>query len=489
MCFYERRVNKVDANIFEDDQKIWMTKICEYHGSLKFKVFEDAALYKKWMKFKVTGTPVTYIKTHMNNDYELYPKQLSQPKLMNLMVTNRFNTRSDQNFFDAGITGYVYEPSLDQLRDLMKQTQMVIPLGSRAIQISGGEPTLRDDLLEIIRIVKETGFSHVQIQTNGLRLAESVGYCQELKNEKVDTIYLLFNGITKTTNPFLESHKKVLENCKKVNLNIVLNPILTRDKNLHESGKIVRFAIENSDSIRGVHFELSFQIKNEFRSTKCQEENASFDFSHILQCIEEEYPNFISRDDFYPYCFTFPITKFIEIITNDTQTDSTAHPACGGSTFLFIVDGKPLPLTRFIDVEGFMRFLTEQSKKKGPLRKLRIASSFMKYIDTFVDFNKAPQRFNPKQILKDAAVLGDEYALREFRNKTIFIGFMGFEDITTLDVDRLKRCAIHIPTFEGIFPFCSYHILGYDNQILTKYSIPSQEWEKRSGRDLKDDLR
>jgi len=489
VCFYEGKLKKIDANIIEDDEKIWMTKVCDQHGFLKIILFEDATLYKRWMKFKVSGAPIINIKTKLFNDFELYPRHLSEPMLMNLIVTNRYNIKSDKNFFDASVTGYVYEPSLTQLRDLIQKTRVAQPLGTRAIQISGGESTLRDDLLEIIRIVKQSDFSHVQIQTNGLKLADSIEYCRLLKNEKVDTIYLNFSGITKTTNPLIEFHKKVIKNCKEVNLNIVLNPIITRDESLHDAGKIVRFAIDNNDCIRGVHFQLFSFGDRIFKLTDYQENKHSFDFSQVLKFIEQEYPSMISRDDFYPYCFIFPISKFVEIITKDTQTDLTAHPACGGSTFLFIVDGKPIPLTRFIDVEAFMRFLTDQSKKKGPLRKLRIASSFMKYIDTFVDFKKAPQGFNPKQILKDATILGDEYALREFRNKTLFVGFMGFADVVTLDIDRLKRCVIHSPTFEGIVPFCSYHTLGYGDKILKKYSISTQEWEKKTGRHLKDDLR
>jgi uncharacterized radical SAM superfamily Fe-S cluster-containing enzyme len=476
------------ANIIEDNGKIWLTKICNEHGPFQEVLFHDINLYKKWMKFKVNGNPVSFVKKSFFTDPELYTEHLSQSMLTNLMITNRYNFPSKENFYDANITNYVYEPSLKQIRGLIQQIKIANPSGLKAIQISGGEPTLRDDLFEIIRIVKGTGFSHIQLHTDGLKLAESIDYCQSLKNAQINTIYLKLKGITKTTNPLLDVHQKTIENCKKINLPIVLNPFIQDEKTLKETGKIIRFAITNNEIVKGIHFELDFSNNLQSNENKKHYQNGIFVFENFFQYIEQEFPEIISRDDFYPYCFTYPISKFIEIITNDNHMMTTAHPTCGGSTFIFLENGKPIPLTHFIDVESFMEFLTDQSKKKGPLRKLRIASAFMKSVDTFVDYNKAPKGFNPKQILKDATILGSEYALRDFRKKTLFIGFMNYQNISNLDIDRLKRCVIYSLTLDGILPYCSLHTLGQGDVVLKKFSIPVQEWEKQTHQSNKNDL-
>ena len=173
----------------------------------------------------------------------------------------------------------------------------------------------------------------------------------------------------------------------------------------------------------------------------------------------------------------------------ETQVEFTAHPGCGGATYLFMEDGKPLPVTRFIDVEGLLEFINKESGIKGPFKKIRVASSFLKNIDKFVDYEKAPHGFDLKKLLKDAAIGGSYDSLRGFHYKSLFIGSMWFQDAFNLSIDRLKRCVIHYTTLDGIVPFCAYNGLGIGDRIREKHSISIKEWEKQTGRKMKDDLR
>jgi len=377
---------------------------------------------------------------------------------------------------------------LDQIRTLLIQARNTRPIGSKAIQITGGEPTIRDDLLDIIKIAREVGFSHIQLNSNGIKLAESVEYCKKIKDAHVNTVYMSFDGVSKKTNPWLEQSKKAIENLRQVNLKVVLVPVLIGDKNIDEAGKIVKFALENMDIIRGVNFQpISFcgrvtNIKDEKR------ERQRVDYVRMLEVIEKEFDGQISRGDFYPVPFVFPISKLIEILKGETQVEFTAHPGCGGATYIFMENGKLLPVTRFIDVEGLLDFVNKESKIKGPLKKIRIASAFLRKIDNFVDYSKAPHGFNLKKLLKDAALGGSYDSLRGFHYKSLFVGSMWFQDAFNLNIDRLQRCVIHYTTFEGIIPFCAYNGLGYGDKIREKYSVTINEWEEKTGRKIKDEL-
>ena len=255
-CFKKGKINKIDARIIEVKGKVWITKECPEHGLFKSIIFNDAAVYHKWMRHEVTGDGVSNveIKSWLSPEQQLYPEHKSQTVLTNLMLTNRCNLRCSYCFMNAGASGYVYEPSLEQLREMMKQTREEKPVSCKAVQLTGGEPTIRDDLFEIVKMAKELGFSHIQLNTNGIKLAESVEYCREIKKAGVRTVYLSFDGISTKTNPWVRQNKKAVENLREAEMtSIVLVPVAMR-KNINELADIIKYAAKNIDVIRGVNF-------------------------------------------------------------------------------------------------------------------------------------------------------------------------------------------------------------------------------------------
>ncbi|MBG3878757.1 radical SAM protein, partial [Desulfovibrio oxamicus] len=66
--------------------------------------------------------------------------------------------------------------------------------GDANIQLSGGEPTLRDDLPQLVTAVRGLGYPFVQLNTNGLRLAREAGYAARLAAAGLDSVFLQFDG-------------------------------------------------------------------------------------------------------------------------------------------------------------------------------------------------------------------------------------------------------------------------------------------------------
>ena len=489
-CFKEGEINKIDAKIIEEEGKIWITKECPKHGFFKDIVSSDASLYHRWMKYKVVGDGVDgiEIKSWLSPEKQLYPKHKSQTVLTNLMLTNRCDLRCSYCFMNAGTAGYIYEPSLKQLREMMKQTREEKPVPSRAIQLTGGEPTIREDLFEIIKIAKELGFSHIQLNTNGIKLAQSADYCRKIMEAGVNTIYLSFDGVSKEINPWIELNKKAVENLRKGGItSIILVPVVMR-KNLHELGGIVKYAIENIDVIRGVNFQpLAFagrpqNVSEEYRKRE------RVDYGEMLDALEKGLEGQVKKDDFYPVPFVYPISKLIENLTGKKQVEFTANPMCGGATYIFIENGKLIPITRFVDIEGLFKFINEQAKREGALKKVKVGISSLKNISKYIDKKKAPEGVNIAKLLMKTAISGTYNSLKEFQYKTIYLGSMWFQDIWNLNIDRLESCVIHYATPEGVIPFCAYNGLGIGEEIRKKHSLSIEEWEKKTGKKMEDDL-
>ena len=128
----------------------------------------------------------------------------------------------------------------------MKALRDEKPVPYNAIQFSGREPTIRNDLPEIIGLAEEMGFAHIQIASNGVRLAKSTEYCKNLRDARLRTVYLSFDGVT--PEPYIENEgsnslplkKKAIENCRNFGPgSIVLVPTLAKGVNDSQIGEIM----------------------------------------------------------------------------------------------------------------------------------------------------------------------------------------------------------------------------------------------------------
>ena len=85
----------------------------------------------------------------------------------------------------------LYEPTHEQVRAMMKTLKSERPIPGNSIQITGGEPMLRDDITSLIKIMKEEGVDHVQMNTNGIKLALSPETMRQIRMAGVSNLYFL----------------------------------------------------------------------------------------------------------------------------------------------------------------------------------------------------------------------------------------------------------------------------------------------------------
>jgi uncharacterized radical SAM superfamily Fe-S cluster-containing enzyme len=468
----------IDADIVEEEGKIWLDSTCPRHGKFHNLYWSDPALYHRFEHYGAIGTGIA-------NPQNIAPPEScpsscglcnnhhSQTLLANIDLTNRCNLDCDFCFANARACGFVYEPDFEDVVRMMTVLREEKPVPAPAVQFSGGEPTMREDLVEIIKKAKAMGFPQVQIASNGIRIANEPGYAQQLKDSGLSTVYLHFDGVSPATNPYLKFHEKAIENLKNVRLGVVLVPTVILGKNDNELGDIIRFAVKHISVIRGVNFQpIAFTGAANDDDVK----KSRITIPDILADIEEQMKGVLRKDDFYPVPCVLPFSDLVEAYTGRPQVRFTAHPHCGAATYVFVQnDGSVVPVNRMVDVEKFFESIEQMAEKLRKGGTINKYAALLEGVKNMHDSVKKGEQGNTTEFWKiiGKTLIGQNFeALREFHWNALFIGTMHFMDRYNYDLDRVQRCCIHYATPDGkLIPFCTYNSGPvYREQVWKKYA-------------------
>src|SRR5271157_392016 len=477
----------IDATIEKLNGQVIITKTCKTHGTFSDVYFSDSKLYDRYAKFRSIGNglenPNTEVKHGCPYDCGICPNHKTSTLLANVDLTNRCNFACPLCFANARKSGYIYEPTMDQITEMLQMLRDEKPVGCYAVQFAGGEPTLRKELPEIITMAKKMGFIQVMIATNGMKFAQSKAYCEEIAKTPLSTIYLQFDGVTE--NPYIKLRGfnalpyklKALQNMRETGLqNVVLVPTLVKDINSGQAADIINFAARNLDIVRGVNFQpVSFAGRVDSKELK----NGRITIPDFLTMLQEQSNGALLKSDFFPCPIVAPMSDIIEAWMHQPQVKFTVHPHCGVATYVFVDNkGNLLPITRFVDVDGLMETVERISQdcKTAKHPKILMGERLIREIPKYVDLTKMPEGVNIPKLLVAFAKGGDPIkVLAEFHYKSLFIGAMHFMDPYNMDLDRVQSCGIHYATPDGrIIPFCTYNTL-YRTEIEKKFARPMEK--------------
>lgn len=220
-------LEEVKAQLFLQDDQVTISKTCTEHGSFADVVDPDGNLYLR-----------TISKRHKrHNPYGLV-----------LPITSRCNLRCKWCYLpDKNI-----EFNINQIKDIIDNSR------HRFIVFSGGEPTLREELAELITYVRRHYPNKFTVLlTNGLKLAEK-SYVKELKEVGLQYVILSLNGFRQETHQHIsnqnltELKKQALKNLKEFKIWTILSMTLVKGVNEEEFVKIYRYGIRNIQFIRQI---------------------------------------------------------------------------------------------------------------------------------------------------------------------------------------------------------------------------------------------
>jgi hypothetical protein len=480
---------KIGMRIYEENGVIYLEKTCPEHGKFEDIYWGDAELFKwfydNWYNAKYVGSGLE--KPHTRSvkgcpfDCGICPQHKTPTVLGIIDVTNRCNMTCPVCFAYAGTSNYVYEPSFEQIVDMFKVLRSNSPWACNALQFSGGEPTMRNDLPDLIKEAKKAGLSHIEVNTNGIRIAEDIEYFRSLFDAGLSTLYLQFDGLrediyksTRARTDLIPIKQKVLENARKIGLDsIVLVVTLAKGVNDKDLGSIVDFAVKNHDVVRCINIQ---PVSMAGRLKKDEMRKMRITIPDTINEIEAQTKGIVSKWDWRPVNWPVPVAKGMGVLKNRTYPEFTIHPMCGAATFLVIEDdGSYHPIVHYVDVdklaEVFWDVYYTGAKGKKTIAKMKMLKLLPMAKHGIV-----------RGLIKDVVTKGSYEAMGDLMRKIVMIGIMHFQDVWNLDLDRVQKCAIHYATPDGqVRCFCTYNSLHRAN-VEKQFAIPISEWTKKTGK-------
>ncbi len=440
-CLY-----RIPARKVAEDGNVYLEKECPEHGKFKALIWRGSGQsYLDWNQNAQEAVgplkSLTPVGRGCPYDCGLCPEHKANACTMVMEVTHRCNLRCPVCFASSGQISS-HEPDIETIKGMYHT--VLQSTGTPSIQLSGGEPTVRDDLPEIVALGRRMGFQHIMINTNGVRIAKDMEYLQRLVHAGAGTIFLQFDGVsddvyqyTRGTN-LADIKVKAVSNCAEAEIGVILVPVLIPGINDHQLGDIIQFAKSWMPTIRGVHFQ---PISYLGRYPAVPRDEDRITIPDVIDGLVRQTGGELSSENFLP---------------------RRSREAYCAFTSLFILgeDKRLLPINQrhtgeLVSGWGYTRSPWESARSFMNLHWQFSGGNGARYSESCCGVNSAPKLRSWEDIYQLVAIRG------------LTITCMPFQDIWTLDLERLKRCCGHLVTPDNqIIPFCAYYLTSTSGKRL-----------------------
>lgn len=489
----------IKATLYEDGGKVWIKKNCSEHGDFKDVFYGDVDLYYRCENLwfgdgKGIEDPPLKDATVCPKQCGLCNMHTSHSGLPIVDLTNRCNLTCPVCFANANAAGYLYEPTFDEIVNILTSLANQKPVRANMVQFSGGEPTVRPDFLDIVRKAAEMDFEYIQINTNGIKMAD-FEFAQAAKEAGVQNLYLQFDGVSddiykKTRSKELLDYKlKAIENCRKLRMDVIPVVTLVKGFNDHQVGDIMRFAVKNHDVISGIAFQPVSFVGRFSQSHRLERR---YTLADLAKDIKEQTGWIEPMRDWFPIHVTSALSKLATALSGEARYTLTLHPHCSQGTYFYIgEDGSVKPISEFIDMEPFLKDLIELSRKVKPskfglLSKVTVLNKLKKYFKedkapkglTFTKFLQSLEGYQDKNLRR---IYVDDKDGQSRYYSHFFIAGMHFMDAYNFSVERVMRCVIHYPDPKGhLYPFCAYNGAPvYRKRVENRYKVSPEALKEK----------
>lgn len=428
----------------------FLVKQCPEHGPFRVRFWHGPPGLAGWSRPKVPGAPPprqTATDRGCPFDCGLCPQHGQHTCTAVFEVTGRCNLGCPVCFAGSG-EGAGPDPSLDALAERFQNA--FAATGPANVQLSGGEPTLRADLPQIAVLARQAGYSFIQVNTNGLALAEDPELAGRLAGAGVDSVFLQCDGTTAATHQALRGRdltnvkRTAIDRCAAAGIGVVLVPTVVKEVNDGEVGALLRLAVSRAPAVRGIHFQPASSLGRYPWSTN---ENAHYTLPELMTALEAQTDGMIRASDLHPPCCEHSLCSFsASFILNGngglgplwTGTTSCCSPP-PASPLAPVAPPPPI-----IADEGSRQAKAFVARQWGPPPSQEAAAKRSGPAD---DFERFLAQASPA--------------------KRFSVSAMAFQDAWTLDLERVRGCCIHVVDARSrLIPFCLYNLTAADGRPL-----------------------
>jgi hypothetical protein len=423
----------------------FLEKRCSAHGAFQTPIWKGAPEMNAWYRPKIATQPAVVghdVDRGCPFDCGLCPDHRQRSCTVILEVTQRCDLGCRFCYADARPRGN--DPSVAAIAGWFERLRRSSQGAN--IQLSGGEPTLRDDLPALVALGRQAGFAFIQINTNGLRLAREPGYAQALRAAGAASVFLQFDGVDDTIHRALRGRalwaakQAAVAACAQAGLGVVLVPTLVPGINTHAVGAILDMALGWYPTVRGVHFQ---PVSYFGRHPGPPSDGQRLTLPELMRAIESQTGGRFQADHFRP--------------------PGCEHALCSfHAQYLLSPDGRPRPLHP----------LPMTPMERAPIRAEEGAARAIGAVARQWA-GPAPQVSAARCCGGSAAKTGSSQpmALDDFleaaQSRTFSVSAMAFQDVWNLDLERVQGCCIHVMAPDGrLIPFCLYNLTAADGRAL-----------------------
>jgi uncharacterized radical SAM superfamily Fe-S cluster-containing enzyme len=440
----------VDGQRIIRDGKVFLRKHCPEHGRSEALISGDAEWFLKSLVYIKPGSvPLkhsTTVSRGCPSDCGLCPDHEQHSCLPIIEITNYCNLECPicivQNRHNYSMTASEFGRIIDGL--IEKEGTL------DTINLSGGEPTIHPQFLELLDLAKRPEIARVSISTNGVRVASEPEFCHELARRGA-YVNLQLDALS---NPQLRTlrgagdqeglKRRALDNLKTAGVRTTIVSTLAKGINDNAIGDCVRLLLDN-DFILSLMFQPAAYTGYGGAHFAPHNPLDVITIPDVVRFCEEQTGGVLRRSDFHPL--------------------PCSHPSCFALTYLLKTDSGVIPFPRFIELEHYL----EAIANRGTLRPDEtLERGIRETIDSlWSGSGQVPDceaiLATLRRLLKlmyqtdRALALEDRLQIGESLVKTIFIH--AFMDEHTFEVDRIKKCCTHYALPDGrLMPGCAYNM-------------------------------